>query len=71
MLNVSVTSKEEIKELFEKLSVEVPGTNGLRAMNLAAFKLGVDKMMNQAFIEGSQNSLRTAQDIINQVFNKE
>jgi|688.fasta_scaffold1914896_1 hypothetical protein len=70
MQKIPETNEEEIRELFEKLSVEVPGTNGLRAMNLQAFKLGVDKMMNQAFVEGSQNSLKTAEDIINRVFNK-
>lgn len=70
MQNTPETTVEEIKELFENLSVEVPGTNGLRAMNLEAFKLGIHKMMNKAFVEGSQHSLKTAEDIINTVFNK-
>lgn len=64
------TPDVELKELFERLSVEIPGTNGLRAMNLEAFELGVHKMMNKAFVEGGQHSLKTAEDIIDRVFNK-
>lgn len=60
----------EIKTLFEKLSVEIPGTTGLRAMNLSAFELGVNSMMNKAFIEGSQQTLETAENVIDEVFNR-
>lgn len=65
-----ITPEQEIKELFEKISVEIPGTQGLRALNLEAFKLGVNQMMNKAFVEGSNNALSTASAIINQVFNQ-
>lgn len=61
---------QEVKELFEKLSVEIPGVNGLRAMNLEAFKLGIDKMMNKAFYYGSQQTFQTAEDVIDRVFNR-
>lgn len=60
----------EVKELFEKLSVEIPGTSGLRAMNLEAFKVGVDKMMNKAFFYGGQHTLQSAEEIIDKVFNR-
>lgn len=65
-----VDHEVEVKELFENISVEIPGTSGLRAMNLEAFKIGVDSMMNKAFFFGSQQTLQTAEDIIDQVFNR-
>ena len=66
----TATHEQDIKNLFERISVEIPGTQGLRALNLEAFKLGVDQMMNIAFVEGSTEALYTASDIINRVFNK-
>lgn len=65
------THEQEVKELFEKLSVEIPGTGGLRAMNLEAFKMGVDQMMNKAYFHGSRETLQTAEDIIDRVFNRQ
>jgi hypothetical protein len=65
------THEQEVKELFEKLSVEIPGTSGLRAINLEAFKMGVEQMMNKAYFFGSKQTLQTAEDIIDRVFNKQ
>jgi hypothetical protein len=65
----TATHEQEVKELFEKLSVEVPGMQGLRAMNIESFKLAVDVMMNKAFVDGSTTALHTAEHIINKVFN--
>jgi hypothetical protein len=60
----------EVEELFEKVTVEIPGTDGLRAINLKSFKLAIDKMMNQAFYQGAKNSMESVEDIIERVFNR-
>ena len=60
----------EVKELFEKVSVEIPGMGDARAINLAGFKIAIDTMMNKAFYYGSQQTLKTAEDIVDKVFNR-
>ena len=64
------THEQEVKELFEKVTVEIPQGGGLRAINLEGFKLAIDQMMNKAFYFGGQQTLRVAEDVIDQVFNK-
>jgi hypothetical protein len=66
----TATHEQEVKELFEKLSVEMPGMQGLRAMSVESFKIAVDVMMNKAFVDGSTTALHTAEDIIYKVFNR-
>lgn len=60
---------QEVRELFEKVSVAIPET-GMRAMNLEGFKVAVDIMMNKAFFYGSQQTLQSAEDVIDRVFNR-
>lgn len=64
------THEQEVKELFEKVTVEIPNSGGLRAINLEGFKIAVDQMMNKAFFFGSQDTLKSAEDVIERVFNR-
>jgi hypothetical protein len=61
----------EVKELFDKVTVEIPGGEGLRAINLEGFKIAVDRMMMKGFVRGGQEVLSSAEDVINRVFNKQ
>lgn len=64
----TVPHNVEVKELFEKVTVAIPGGKGLRAINLEGFKIAIDQMMNKAFYHGQQQTLDTAEDVINRVF---
>lgn len=61
---------QEVKELFEKVTVEIPEGGGLRAITLEGFKIAIDQMMNKAFYYGGQQTLKVAEDVIDQVFNR-
>lgn len=58
----------EVKELFENLTVEIPGGNGLRAINLECFKMAANNMLIKGIYHGGQNVLKTTQDVIEKVF---
>lgn len=64
------THDQEVKELFEKLTVEMPGTSGLRVINLEAFKIAIDQMMNKAFYYGGKQVLQSTEEIMDRVFNE-
>lgn len=66
-----IDNDTEIKELFEKVSVAIPGMSSeTRAINLAGFKVAIDTMMNKAFYYGSQQTLKSAEEVIDKVFNR-
>lgn len=62
------THEQEVTELFEKLTVEIPGGQGLRAINRESFKLAIDQMMNKAFYYGGKQVLQSTEDILDRVF---
>lgn len=66
----AITHDEEVRELFEKVTVEIPECGGLRAINLQGFKLAIDRMMNKAFYMGSRQTLQSAEEVIDKVFNR-
>jgi hypothetical protein len=67
----TVNHDVEVKELFDKVTVEIPGGNGLRAINLEGFKVAIDRMMMKGFFHGGQQVLSSAEDVIERVFNKQ
>lgn len=67
-LEMELTHDQDVKELFEKVTAKIPGTE-LRAINLDGFKVAIDQMMNKAFYYGAQHSMGTVQDIMEKVFN--
>lgn len=60
----------EVKELYEKISVEIPGGNGLRAMSLEGFQVAIDKMMNKAYAYGTQQAFSSVEDVVDRVFKR-
>jgi hypothetical protein len=66
---LDVSHDVEVKELFEKLTVEIPGLTDTKAISLEAFKIGIDIMMNKAFYYGAQNSMNTVSEIMDLTFN--
>lgn len=70
MMYTPVDHETEVKELFEKVSVAIPGIEDARAISLEGFKVAIDNMMNKAFYYGSQQTLQSAEDVIDRVFNQ-
>lgn len=54
----------EVKELFDSLTVELPGEQNLRVINYAAFKLAIEKMMDKAYYMGSKHSYDTVETVL-------
>lgn len=67
-VEMQLTHDEEVKELFEKVTANIPGTT-MRAISLEGFTIAIDQMMNKAFYYGAQHSMGTVQDIMDRVFN--
>ena len=67
----TVEHDAEIKELFDKITAEIPGGNGLRAINLEGFKIAADRMIIKGIYYGTQHVLNSTNDTIDRVFNKE
>lgn len=65
---IAIEQKEDVKELFESMSVQIPDLPDLRAMSFETFKIAVDKMMNEAFYSGVQHGMSTVENIMDSVF---
>lgn len=63
-----VTHDQEVKELFERVTVKIPGTD-MYAINLEGFKIAIDQMMNKAFYYGGKNTIETVEDIMDKIYN--
>jgi hypothetical protein len=60
--------KVKIKELFDQLTAEIPGTTRFRAINEEGFKMAIDVMMNEAFYMGQKDAVEASRSIFSQVF---
>lgn len=69
-MSVATPHEQEVKELFEKASVELPGSTELRVMSLDSFKTAINRMMNEAYYYGQMEGLRTAEGIVDGTFKK-
>lgn len=63
-----IDHETEVKELFYKLTVELPGSKDLRVITLGSFKLAIDQMMNKAFYHGQLDATQRATSIVKEVF---
>lgn len=66
-----MTHTEEVKELFEKLTIEIsPDStkNNIKAISLDAFTLAIDTMMNKARWYGQKEAIYEASSIIDNMF---
>lgn len=64
------THEDDVRELYEKLTVEIPGATSIRAINLQAFTAAIDQMMNKAFYYGTEHSMKSVHEIMDRVFSK-
>lgn len=62
--------EQEVRELYEKYSVEIPGITAGRAISFEGFKLAIDMMMDKAYNYGKAEGLHAAEDIVDQAFSK-
>lgn len=60
--------EEEVQQLYEKFTVEIPGISAGRAINLESFKTVIDLMMDKAYKYGQLEGFHEAEDIVDQVF---
>jgi hypothetical protein len=58
----------EVKELFDKLTAPIPGSNGLRAINLEGFTVAISVMMNKAFYHGQMDAVEATESLFEKVF---
>lgn len=61
----------DVIELFEKVTVALPGSTDLRVIKLEGFAQAIEQMMNKAYYMGCQQSLNSAETIIERVFNRQ
>lgn len=61
----------EVKELFDKLTAPIPGSNGPRAITLEGFTAAISVMMNKAFFQGQMDAVETTESLFRKVFSKE
>jgi hypothetical protein len=67
--DVVLTHEEEVRLLFDKLTVKVPDSE-LSYITFDAFKVAIDQMMNKAFHQGAVNNLQTVEAVIDNIFKK-
>lgn len=60
--------EQEVQELYEKLTVEIPGIKAGRAISLDSFQHAIDLMMNKAYKYGQFEGFQKAEGIVHQVF---
>lgn len=60
--------EQEIQELYEQLTVEIPGITTGRAISLEIFKTAIDFMMVKAYKRGQLEGFQNAESIVDQVF---
>lgn len=60
--------EQEVQELYEKLTVEIPGITAGRAISLESFKTAIDLMMDKAYKHGQLEGFQRAEGIVHQVF---
>lgn len=62
--------QEEIKELFEQVTVPLPGSQDLRVIKLDGFTEAIEQMMNKAYYIGCQKTMESAETIVERAFNR-
>lgn len=70
MTTFPVDHEAEVKELFEKSTVAIPGAGQIRAINLETFTHAIDQMMQKAYYYGRMEAMNTAEQIIDQAFRR-
>jgi len=63
--------EQDVKDLFEQVTVALPGSDDLRIIKLNGFSQAIEQMMNRAYYMGCQESIASAETIIEKVFNRE
>lgn len=63
--------EQDVKDLFEQVTVALPGSNNLRVIKLDGFLEAIEQMMNKAYYIGCHESISSAETIIEKVFNQE
>ncbi len=58
----------EVKDLFDKLTAPIPGSNGPRAITLEGFTVAISVMMNKAFFQGQMEAVETTESLFSKVF---
>lgn len=61
--------EQELLELFNKVTVPVPGSTEIHAINLDGFKRAIDWAMEKAYLLGQQEGLNKASAIVSETFN--
>jgi hypothetical protein len=69
-VDVELTHDQEVKDLFEKVTVVIPNSGGLRAISLTGFQVAIELMMNKAFYQGARNSIVTVEDMMDKIYNR-
>jgi len=68
---VALTHEEEVQNLFLEISVAIPGLSpNIRALSYETFKMGIDQMMNKAHYYTAQATMKSVNEIMDNVFNK-
>lgn len=62
--------QDEIKELFEQVTVPLPGSQDLRVIKLNGFTEAIEQMMNKAYYMGCQQTMESAETIVDRVFKR-
>ena len=60
--------EQEVQELYEKLTVEIPGVTSGRAIGLESFKAAIEIMMNKAYVYGQAEGFHEVEGMMNRVF---
>ena len=61
--------EEEVQDLYQRFTIEIPGIKAGRAIGLESFTVAVKSMMEKAYKEGQMEGFSKAGNIVEEVFN--
>ena len=70
MTETEISHEQEVIELFDKVTAELPGKNQFRVITLDGFKIAIEQMMNKAFYHGQMNAIEATQSAFEEVFRR-